>query len=185
MNTAVSNIPARFAILMLRENLRAGRCTRLKVQSCSMQPLICKGSVVTVAPISKGLRVGDIVIFERGGLAIVHRLVARRRQNRLFIEKGDDVDTFGHFPYGGTLGKVVEIDGEVVSDRCRAVFVSYGIAKASLLSAAFAEKVQAIFSKVHARYAQVFADLIVSGGRGAVRRLVRILLEIEHARRAA
>lgn len=59
----------------LRADLSAGKAARARVMSGSMLPALRPGDYVRVAP-AAGVRRGDVVVAETGGLLVIHRVVA-------------------------------------------------------------------------------------------------------------
>lgn len=98
------------AAALLRQQLRLGRCVRLPVASASMRPLMGVGESIVVSHASApGLRLGDIVVYEREGLYYAHRLL--RRGQGLLIAKGDAA-LHPDAPFGEEqlIGKVVAVE---------------------------------------------------------------------------
>lgn len=94
---------------MLSSALQPGDTFRLRVISSSMRPTLRPGDWVTarVEP-SDQLRVGDLLVFQRGAELITHRLVDRREG---FLLKGDA--TWGFDPSIQTdaiLGRVIAVE---------------------------------------------------------------------------
>jgi signal peptidase I len=90
--------------------LRSGCAIRLRVEGCSMKPLLRPGCLLRIAPVTHSLRLGDIVFYRAdGGKAISHRIITITSAN--IRTKGD---AFRH-PDGAVhasrvLGKVVAIE---------------------------------------------------------------------------
>lgn len=97
---------------LLRQQLRLGRCVRLPVASASMRPLMEAGDNIVVAHASTpGLRLGDIVVYEREGLCYAHRLL--RRGPGFLIAKGDaTLHPDAPFTEEQLIGKVVAVEGK-------------------------------------------------------------------------
>jgi len=73
-----------------------------------MEPFLRDGDRVEAVAVSPGgLTPGDLVVFEKGGEAIVHRLLAVR--GGLFLEKGDGQGTGSWLPWPKTVGRVVAL----------------------------------------------------------------------------
>lgn len=80
------------AIELAREHLvREGRL-RVPVTSGSMSPMMRLGDWVQVESVRQSLRVGDIVMVDCGGKAVIHRLIFITR--RYLILQGDAVFRF-------------------------------------------------------------------------------------------
>jgi len=78
------------------------------VRGRSMEPFLRDGDRVEAVAVSPGgLRPGDLVVFEKGGEATVHRLLAVR--GGLFLEKGDGQGTGSWLPWPKTVGRVVAL----------------------------------------------------------------------------
>jgi len=73
---------------LARDSLEGGETLRLKVTSRSMSPGLETDDWVIVKPLLPGeLARGDIVVYERDGLLITHRLIGQ--QGDLWLTKGD------------------------------------------------------------------------------------------------
>lgn len=85
-----------------REIFRSLRGTGKQMDLCatgaSMAPLIRAGMRVSIEFVSPGLiRPGDVVLFERRGSMILHRVIGRDSATGSWVEKGD------HQPFAGTI----------------------------------------------------------------------------------
>jgi hypothetical protein len=93
-------------VAMLRDSLRSGEPIEIRACGLSMWPRLDDGAVVRVEPcLGDGLRSGDVVLFERGGRLLLHRVlrVARSR----VLTKGDAcVDPDGWVPRHQVLGRL-------------------------------------------------------------------------------
>jgi len=94
---------------------RSGYSQRTIVTSgLSMHPLIREGCTLTVLPPAgdRKTALGDIVLFERDGAIIAHRIVGRfhRHGEEWFREKGDNTFAPGCFPASALIGRVVKIE---------------------------------------------------------------------------
>ena len=70
--------------------LREGYAVKLTVGGTSMFPSVRSRQVVKVIPADpRNLFAGDIVVFERGGQLIAHRLISLNKMQHTFITKGD------------------------------------------------------------------------------------------------
>ncbi len=79
------------------------------VVSGSMAPEIPTGSVVYVRPVEpESVRAGDVIAFQAGRSAVVHRVVENQSEESSFITKGDANDTIdlSAVPYSQLLGEV-------------------------------------------------------------------------------
>lgn len=84
------------------------RPVSILVRGRSMEPFLREGDrVEAVAVPPGGLRPGDLLVFEKGGEATVHRLLAVRGD--LFLEKGDGQATGTWLPWPRTVGRVVAL----------------------------------------------------------------------------
>ena len=78
---------------LVREAVQERGRLRLRLQGDSMWPTILPGDLVEVRRVSTiGVKLGDIVIWERSGELIAHRVVGKVRENwdLLLITKGDN-----------------------------------------------------------------------------------------------
>ena len=75
------------AVDLLRDRLRAGTPVDIRAKGYSMWPSLRDGAVVRVEPCVGPLRPGDVVLFERDGRLVLHR-VLRVTRTRLLL-KGD------------------------------------------------------------------------------------------------
>ncbi len=71
-----------------RQGLRQGRFIFSRPLGVSMIPNLREGDVISVAPLDR-CRVGDVVLFSRGGDLVMHRVVAKFADR--IITKGDAV----------------------------------------------------------------------------------------------
>ena len=99
---------------MVREELEKGIAMRFKAQGGSMSPFIVAGDTVTVEPAdTRELRVGDVVLFQSGDLAVVHRMLYRyvRGGTVYLLTKGDSVPQPDQpVPHTRLLGRVTAIE---------------------------------------------------------------------------
>lgn len=95
---------------LLAAELRAGRPARLTVSSSSMAPALLPGDTLEVAPLSGSLPgYGDVVVFDRGGELIAHRVaaIARRDEEVMVLTRGDGAECADPpVPAPALLGKV-------------------------------------------------------------------------------
>jgi signal peptidase I len=98
-----------FAELM-RAVLATGNTFRFSANGISMFPCIRNGDLITIAPITNKLQVGDIVAAQSNrNPLLVHRII--RNSPTGFSLKGDNSDAMdGMFPINSILGKVVEVE---------------------------------------------------------------------------
>lgn len=80
------------AIELAREHLTQEGCLRVRVTSGSMAPMMRLGDWVWVGAVRQPLRVGDIVMADSGGKAIIHRLIFATRH--YLILQGDALFRF-------------------------------------------------------------------------------------------
>lgn len=84
------------------------RPVSILVRGRSMEPFLTEGDRVEAVAVSrKLLRPGDLLVFEKGGEATVHRLLALRRGG--FLEKGDGQGTGSWLPWPKRIGRVVAL----------------------------------------------------------------------------
>jgi hypothetical protein len=65
----------------------AGRRIRLAMRGVSMLPLLREPMVLEVAPLTRRSKVGDVIVFARGEILVVHRVV--RYSGAGYITSGD------------------------------------------------------------------------------------------------
>ena len=102
----------RIVTRLLKEGITSGKEIRLKVITNSMQPLINPGEkVVAKRGPAEEFQCGNIILFEKGGILCIHRLLAKKRGGTLYITKGDK-GNFWDEPLSveQILGKVVTIE---------------------------------------------------------------------------
>jgi signal peptidase I len=110
----------------LAEQLKHGRPITVSVASSSMTPTIVPGDDLSVSSVpSDQLHIGDIVLFEREGDWIAHRLISLAHKDGLtrVVTRGDNaIGSDQPAPVSDVLGRVVEIrrDGRTVP-LCRAM----------------------------------------------------------------
>jgi hypothetical protein len=80
------------AIELAREHLAREGWLRVPVTSGSMSPMMRLGDWVQVGAVQQPLHLGDIVMVDAGGKAVIHRLIFRSR--RYLILQGDAVFRF-------------------------------------------------------------------------------------------
>ncbi len=73
----------------LRAVLEAGGELRLAVNGTSMRPLLRAGDYLVIQPFDAPPRVGEVVVYSRGGQLWAHRLLARSRDGNYLLTKGD------------------------------------------------------------------------------------------------
>lgn len=100
--------------------------TRISVSGDSMLPLLEEGDQVEVVAAGKDdFRVGDIIVFDRRGDLVVHRVIKARRNS--FLEMGDNQRNGAWWEWQDHLGKVVSLvrsDGTVIPVGDEAVTAS-------------------------------------------------------------
>lgn len=100
---------------------RSAEALRLRVRGHSMAPLLRSGDVVWVEPVApSALRRGDLVVVQRQGAWITHRLIARRGDR--WYTKGDGLcHPDPAVPGEAILGRVIAIerDGSRIELRQR------------------------------------------------------------------
>lgn len=75
---AAHGAPPDAALALAREQLTRGRPVLARVRGRSMWPTLRDGELVLVRPASfMALRVGDVVLYERGESLVLHRVVRR------------------------------------------------------------------------------------------------------------
>ena len=99
---------------MVKEELGKGLAMRFRAQGGSMRPFIIAGDIVTVEPAdARELRVGDVVLFQSGDLAVVHRMLYQyvRGGTAYLLTKGDSIPSPDRpVPQTRLLGRVTAID---------------------------------------------------------------------------
>ncbi len=102
---------------VIRERLRAGHDTQLRVQGKSMQPYLVAGQSVLVQPCSAALlRPGDLVAFEQSNQVILHRVLAVDAGSNQVVEKGDNVRYATTIEADRVLGRAVAVFGTQLTD---------------------------------------------------------------------
>ena len=98
----------------------------LPAAGLSMDPAIRHGEGVVVRAVPETeIRFGDVVLFNRSGQLVAHRVVRVQRggAGRRFVTKGDRLAAFDHpIPGPAVLGRVVRIkrlNGDLRLDTCR------------------------------------------------------------------
>jgi signal peptidase I len=77
------------AIALAREHLAQEGWLRVPVTSLSMAPMMRQGDWVWVEAVRRTLRVGDIVMVDAEGKAVIHRLIVKMRH--YLILQGDAI----------------------------------------------------------------------------------------------
>lgn len=101
---------AQMAVAVLRQRLAERTAIELQVQSASMLPVIRPGDMISVGSVSVDtLRSGDIIVYERSGVFIVHRVL--RVDARVVITKGDNARMVDiRVDKNAIIGKVVSVE---------------------------------------------------------------------------
>jgi signal peptidase I len=90
------------------------RLIRFRAQGGSMMPVIERGDIVTVVPADAGnLRVGDVVLYQSGSIAVVHRMLMQysRGGSTWLLTKGDAMpEADSPVEAGRLIGRVVSIE---------------------------------------------------------------------------
>jgi len=73
----------------LRAVLEAGGELRLAVTGTSMRPILREGDYLVIRPFQRPPRIGDVVVYARGGQIWAHRLLARSPSGKFLLTKGD------------------------------------------------------------------------------------------------
>jgi signal peptidase I len=97
---------------LFRELIREGLNVYAKATGPSMFPIIRAGDKVLVEPKSGAeINIGDIVLYEKDGSYIIHRLIRKTGQSTV-VTKGDNLSwSDSPIPTESILGKVVRIEG--------------------------------------------------------------------------
>jgi len=99
---------------LAKEEIEKGLTMRFRAQGGSMSPLIRAGDIVTVeAAETRALRVGDVVLFQSGNLAVVHRMLYQyvRGGTTYLLTKGDSIpDPDRPVPATRLMGRVKAIE---------------------------------------------------------------------------
>ena len=99
---------------MVKEELDKGIPMRFRAQGGSMRPFVVTGDIVTVEPTgARELRVGDVVLFQSGQLAVVHRMLYQYVRGGVvyLLTKGDAVPAPDQpVPQTRILGRVCAIE---------------------------------------------------------------------------
>lgn len=72
--------------------LAEGRAVKMRLGGYSMWPTMIPGDVATIIPIrAEDVKVGDVVVFDRGHRWIAHRLISKEDVNGIstFVSRGD------------------------------------------------------------------------------------------------
>ena len=102
---------------MLRDALRDGRAIDIKAFGFSMWPRIKDGTLVRVEPCSgRRVRPGDVVLFERPGRFVLHR-VLRVSGSRLLLKGDACFDVDGWIPREQVLGRLSPRPGDAALAR--------------------------------------------------------------------
>ncbi len=127
---------------LTREILNAGQEVLLTTAGLSMGYSIRGGEAIVVRAVPAAeVRFGDIIVFQRAGLFVCHRVVRVRTapQGRVFLTKGDPVISFDEAVEArDVLGKVVRIkwpEGDFRTESPRGRLLNTALACLSLLAA--------------------------------------------------
>lgn len=94
---------------VLDDLLSKGQSVQVSVRGMSMFPLLMKGDVVLVKPVTyEALRKGDIVVFERNGIWVAHRLVRKAKGNLQTQGDGNQL-LDADLPFSKVKGVVVKV----------------------------------------------------------------------------
>jgi signal peptidase I len=78
----MAQLPPDKYLSVLDDILSKGQAVQVSVRGMSMFPLLMKGDVVLVEPVTyEALRKGDIVVFERNDIWVAHRLLRKANGN--------------------------------------------------------------------------------------------------------
>ena len=108
---------AELGLDMLREALQGGRSIEIRAFGFSMWPRIRHGAMVHVEPCAiEGIQLGDVVLFERPGRFVLHRVI--RLSSRRLLVKGDTcLDVDGWIPHERVLGRMKSRPGDRLLGR--------------------------------------------------------------------
>jgi hypothetical protein len=162
---------------LLRSMKDSGKTFQLKTAGMSMFPLVRPDTVADIhfRPASQ-VRSGDLILFERGGGIILHRVLARsEREGRLaFTEKGDHQPFANLVPEEQYLGVAVRLrSGRRVFDPStgRGRLLTRLILAASRFELRLYRLKIRLFGPERSRAGRVFVS-VTSIARGALRRLI-------------
>ena len=94
---------------LLKERLARGQLISFTARGASMRPWICDGDEVSLAPLRGSKpRLGEVLLYERGGVLILHRLLWRRGA-QLWL-KGDALPALDEaIPQRAALARLVAL----------------------------------------------------------------------------
>lgn len=96
-------------MLLAREALASGRSFTFTARGASMRPYLRDGDVVTLAPLRRRPRLGEVVLLDVGPLGLVHRVVGLAPGGRVCV-KGDALPVIdGWFDVSAILASAVEV----------------------------------------------------------------------------
>lgn len=85
---SVYAVPSDVPLALLRETLAHEKQLLWRLEGHSMMPTLRPDSVIMVRPLTTGVRLGTIVLFEQNGAVVAHRVVQRRAGG--YVTQGDN-----------------------------------------------------------------------------------------------
>ena len=105
----MSQLPPNKYLSVLDDLLSIGQAVQVAVRGMSMFPLLMKGDVVLVKPVTyEALRKGDIVVFERNAIWVAHRLI-RKFDGHLVTHGDGNRLKDDNLPFNSVKGIVVKV----------------------------------------------------------------------------
>ncbi|HXY49139.1 MAG TPA: S24/S26 family peptidase [Terriglobales bacterium] len=139
------------------EVLEKSGCLQLSARGHSMLPTLWPGDVLTIRTQTiDQTRVGDIVLFARGGRFFVHRIVRVSRASGEFITRGDAMpQEDGSLRSDELLGSVMSVT------RFRKnvpVHACSWLRRLAGLSLAYSDRLRSLVLRAHSRLANAYPD---------------------------
>jgi hypothetical protein len=126
----------------------------VRIVSGSMEPLVKVDDRLFVRHVApESIRVGDIVVFQKSGVVVTHRVVevTGKGEGLILKEKGDRSAMASHIDFGDVLGKVFLLDrgGKVLDlERPLPRLVSQGLTALSRMALFLEERRQWFLERV-------------------------------------
>lgn len=89
---------------------------KIQIDGDSMNPVLRNGQIVYIAPINQELREGDIILFYRKNILVLHRII--KKYSKRYLLKGDNENEIDMITSDKIIGLYVNNDYTISNLSC-------------------------------------------------------------------